>query len=277
VDLTGVDLTGPGTLHWRHAGDNRVLLLLVRAGLLQLMHPGLGAGVRDHSNFFGEPWERIIRSVPQIQGVTFDWPRDAATASKITAYHVGIKGVDERGRRYHALDPETYLWAHLTIFDTMIRAIELFDHRLSDAEKERFYAESLAAYRLYGVSDRIAPPDWAGYQRYLDRMCREVLELTPVAKGLLDFVERPPERLPLVPRPLYVLLRRPLGRFLWWVNRGTLHPALLERIGATWTARDERWLRIFAKIVHATWPLVPFRLRYSRVSRAAAKRVAGVR
>src|SRR5438445_3054374 len=136
----------------------------------------------------------------------------------------------------------------------MIAAIELFDHRLDDAEKEQLYAETMAGYRLYGVSDRVAPADWAGYQRYLDRMCREVLEVTPVAKGLLDFVERPPERFPLVPAPLYRLVKRPFGKFLWWVNRGTLHPAVRERIGARWTARDERLLRIFAKIVHVVWP-----------------------
>lgn len=269
-----MDLAGPGSLHWRHAGDNRVLLLLVRAGLLQLMHPGLGAGVRDHSDFFGEPWERIIRSVPEIQGVTFDWPEAEATARRITAYHLGIKGVDEQGRRYHALDPETYFWAHLTIFDTMVTAIELFDHPLSDFEKEQLYAETMAGYRLYGVSDRAAPADWAGYREHLDRMCREELEMTPAAQGLLDFVDRPPERLPLVPQPVYRLLRRPFGRFLWWVNRGTLHPAVLARIGATWTARDERLLRAFAKVVHVLWPLVPYRLRFSPRSRSARERVA---
>jgi uncharacterized protein (DUF2236 family) len=272
-----MDLAGPDSLHWRYAGDNRVLLLLVRVGLLQLMHPGLGAGVHGHSDFFGEPWERIIRSVPQIQGVTFDWPDAATTARQITAYHVDIKGVDEQGRRYHALDPETYFWAHLTIFDTMIRSIELFDHPLTATEKEQLYAETMAGYRLYGVSDRVAPPDWDGYQRYLDQMCRERLEVTPVARGLLDFVDQPPERFPLVPAPVYRLFKRPLGKFLWWVNRGTLHPAVLDRIGVTWTARDERRLRIFARVVHVLWPLVPYRLRFSPRSRSAMERVASAR
>ena len=269
-----MDVAGPDCLHWRYAGDNRVLLLLVRAGLLQLMHPGLGAGVQQHSNFFGEPWERIIRSVPEIQGVTFDWPCAEETARRITRYHVTIKGVDEQGRRYHALDPSTYFWAHATIFETMVRAIELFDHPLTGREKEQLYAETLAGYRLYGVSDRDAPADWAGFERYLDRMCREVLETTPVAAGLLDFVERPPDRMPGVPQPVYRMFRRPFGRFLWWVNRGTLHPAVRERIGVAWTARDERRLRLFASFVKTVWPLVPYRLRLSPRSRAAMSRVA---
>lgn len=272
--MADVELVGPKSLHWRYGGDNRVLLLLVRAGLLQLMHPGLGAGVRDHSDFFGEPWERIVRSVPEIQGVTFDWPDAAATARRITGYHHEIKGVDDQGRRYHALDPGTYFWAHATIFETMVRAIELFDHPFSSAEKEQLYAETLAAYRLYGVSDREVPRDWAAFETYMDRMCSEVLETTPVAKGLMGFVDHPPEQMPGVPAPLYRLGRRPLGRLMWWVSVGTLHPAVRARIGETWTDRDDRRLRLFARAVKVVWAVLPHRLRYSARSRAGMRRVA---
>ena len=58
---------------------------------------------------------------------------------------------------------------------------------------------------------------------------------------------------------------------------GTLHPAVLDRIGVRWTARDERLLRIFARVVHVLWPLVPYRLRFSPRSRAAMERVAVAR
>ena len=123
-----LDVPGPGTLHWRYAGEVRGYLLLVKAGLLQLMHPGLGAGVEHHSDFFNEPWERVLRSVPEIQGVTFDWPHGERTARKIRDYHTHIKGTDAQGRRYHALDPETYFWAHATIWDALFQMIDLFDH-----------------------------------------------------------------------------------------------------------------------------------------------------
>ena len=66
VDEPTLELPGPGSLHWRYAGEVRGYLLLVKAGLLQLMHPGLGAGVEHHSDFFAEPWERVLRSVPEI-------------------------------------------------------------------------------------------------------------------------------------------------------------------------------------------------------------------
>ena len=106
-----------------------------------------------------------------------------ATARRIREYHHHITGVDDRGHRYHALDPEVFFWAHATIFDALYQSIELFDHPMSESEKERLYAESRQVYRAYGVSDRVVPPDWAGFLAYFDRMCREELVLTPAAKA----------------------------------------------------------------------------------------------
>jgi uncharacterized protein (DUF2236 family) len=266
---------GPGTLHWRYAGEVRGYLLLVKAGLLQLMHPGLGAGVEHHSDFFNEPWERVLRSVPEIQGVTFDYPNGAETAQRIRNYHTHIKGVDARGRRYHALDPETYFWAHATIWDALFRMIDLFDHPMTDAEKERLYQEGRGAYRAYGVSDRLVPPDFPSFQVWFDRMCRERLELTPAARGLITFAKEPPETFPLVPAFLYRIARKPTAKPLWWHSVGTLPPVVREMIGETWTDRDERRHRTLRTAISRTWPLLPARLRYTARARAGYRR-AGI-
>jgi len=262
-------------LHWRYAGEVRGYLLLVKAGLLQLMHPGLGAGVEHHSDFFNEPWERVLRSVPEIQGVTFDYPDGDATARKIRDYHSHIKGVDAQGRRYHALDPETYFWAHATIFDALFQMIDLFDHPMSDAEKEQLYQEGCRAYRAYGVSDRIVPPDWPSFEAWFDRMCRERLEITPAARGLIEFAKEPPATFPLVPAALYRLARKPSAKPLWWHSVGTLPPSVRELIGERWTERDERRHRRVRRVIQASWPLVPARLRYTARARAGYRR-AGV-
>jgi uncharacterized protein (DUF2236 family) len=259
-------------MHWRYGGEVRGYLLLVKAGLLQLMHPGLGAGVEQHSDFFNEPWERVLRSVPEIQGTTFDWPHGDRTARKIRDFHTGIKGVDGHGRRYHALDPEVYFWAHATIFDALYQMIDLFDHPMSEAEKNRLYAEGCEIYRAYGVSDRVMPPDWPSFQEYFDRVCREDLEITPAARGLIDFARNPPKTFPLVPAPLYRVLRGPTARPLWWLSVGTLPPVTREMIGEGWTARDERLFRRFRALVRRTWPLVPARLRYTARARTGFRR-----
>ena len=62
---------GPGSLLWSIAGDPRGLIPGTAAGLMQLMLPGLGAGVTDHSNFFDDPYDRIFRSIPYIWGSIF--------------------------------------------------------------------------------------------------------------------------------------------------------------------------------------------------------------
>jgi uncharacterized protein (DUF2236 family) len=260
-------MPGPGSLHWRWAGEVRGYLLLVKAGLLQLMHPGLGAGVEQHSDFFNEPWERVLRSVPEIQGVTFDWPDGDRTARKIRDFHTHIKGVDGQGRRYHALDPDVYFWAHATIFDALFQMIDLFDHPMTEAEKERLYAEGCAAYRAYGVSDRVVPPDWASFQEYFDRMCREELVITPAARGLITFAKEPPATFPLVPAPLYRLARRPTAKPLWWLSVGTMPPVIRERIGEVWTPRDERLHRLFRRTVSTVWRVVPPRVKYTKRAR----------
>jgi uncharacterized protein (DUF2236 family) len=275
---TEVGMPGPGSLHWRWAGEVRGYLLLVKAGLLQLMHPGLGAGVEQHSDFFNEPWERVLRSVPEIQGVTFDWPHGDRTARKIRDFHTHIKGVDGQGRRYHALDPEVYFWAHATIFDALFQMIDLFDHPMTLAEKERLYAEGCAAYRAYGVSDRVVPPDWAAFEAYFDRMCREELVITPSARGLIEFAKEPPATFPLVPAPLYRLARKPTAKPLWWISLGTLPPVVRERIGEPWTERDERRHQAFRRVVRTVWHAVPPRLRYTeRARRGYARAGAGPR
>jgi uncharacterized protein (DUF2236 family) len=260
-------MPGPGSLHWRWAGEVRGYLLLVKAGLLQLMHPGLGAGVEQHSDFFDEPWERVLRSVPEIQGVTFDWPNGDRTARKIRDFHTHIKGVDGQGKRYHALDPDVYFWAHATIFDALFQMIDLFDHPMTDAEKERLYAEGCAAYRAYGVSDRVVPPDWASFCEYFDRMCREELVITPAARGLITFAKNPPATFPLVPAPLYRLARKPTAKPLWWLSVGTMPPVIRERIGEEWTPRDERLHRVFRRTVRTVWRVVPPRIKYTQRAR----------
>ena len=104
---------GPGSLLWSIAGDARGLIPGTAAGLLQMMLPGLGAGVTDHSNFFDDPYDRIFRSIPYIWGSIFSEADEAdGRGREIRDFHTEIKGADDQGRRYHALDPEVFWRVH---------------------------------------------------------------------------------------------------------------------------------------------------------------------
>src|SRR5260370_33191261 len=65
---------GPGSLLWRWAGDTRIAFLGGTIGLLQLMHPAIGAGVLEQSEFFNHPYGRVFRLLPSILGVVYDGP-----------------------------------------------------------------------------------------------------------------------------------------------------------------------------------------------------------
>src|SRR3546814_2871648 len=52
---------GPESLLWQYAGDSRIAFMGATIGILQLMHPAVGAGVMEHSNFFDDPMDRVAR------------------------------------------------------------------------------------------------------------------------------------------------------------------------------------------------------------------------
>lgn len=180
---------GPGSLLWGIASDPRCLLTGSAAGIMQLMLPGLGAGVTDHSNFFEDPLDRIWRSIPLIWGTIFAEDDEAGEAMghRIRDFHPDIKGVDDHGRRYHALDPDVYWWAHATFTWEMFRARALYwSAPLQPGEREQLYAETVTWYRRYGVSDRPVPPTLTDFERRFDEVCRHDLELTPAVTWVLD-------------------------------------------------------------------------------------------
>jgi uncharacterized protein (DUF2236 family) len=261
---------GPDSLTWRLFGDVRGLLLIGRAGILQNMHPAIGAGVQQHSDLFRNPWNRLLRSVSPILGVVYDGPDAAGTGSTVRDYHRGIGGTDAHGRRYHALEPDVFYWAHATFFEAQIAVQERFGTPLTAAEQEQLYRESIQWYALYGVTMRPVPPDYAAFRAYWDDVVEHILEPTdPVRwsfeRARLRDVPRPYEQLP---RPVWWALRPFVMGGSLWIARGTLPPTARARLGLTWTARDERRLRAFAALVRLLWRIVPRRWRY--LPRAAA-------
>ena len=68
---------GPDSVTWRYFGDWRGMLMGLWSGSMQNMHPKLAAGVWDHSDFFGERWERSA-PLPEELRPTIPHPMAAA-------------------------------------------------------------------------------------------------------------------------------------------------------------------------------------------------------
>jgi uncharacterized protein (DUF2236 family) len=275
---------GPDSLLWRWAGDSRIAFLGGTIGLLQLMHPAIGAGVLEHSDFFADPYGRVFRSLPAILGVVYDGDA-SATGRTVRDFHRDIKGVDDAGRRYHALDPETFWWAHATFQFMVEQVADRFDsHRLTARERERLYQEGVEWYRRYGVSDRAVPPDRAAFQEVWDRHCAEVLEMNAAVEWVLEHGLHPrtPPRLPAElawARPIVNLgaTRRLAYLPVRLATIGGLPPVVRQRFGLRWTRRDQLELDGLELAVRTGWPLVPFSLRWQPRALAGWRRVKAQR
>ena len=254
---------GPGSMLWRYAGDHRLGFTGLATGILQLMHPGLGAGVAEHSAFFTEPWDRIQRSVPEIMGVIYDADGEA-TGRRVRDFHKGISGTDEHGRRYSALRPETFWWAHATFQFAVERLIDRFDARHTTWEdRERLYRECVEWYRRYDVPMSVVPGSYAEYRDRWDHYCDDVLEMTPAATRAVEMaLHEKVTDLPGLPWWSTPIQREVITPVFRLTAIGGLPARLRRRFDLPWGTIDAAQLRTFELWVRESWRCVPRPLRY---------------
>lgn len=239
----------------RYAGDWRSILEGTSIGLLQLMYPPLGAAVAAQSGFFEDPYGRIYRSIPQIWA-TILAPDAGARARRLRDLHRDIRGV-ANGRRFSALEPETFWWAHATFTRLIIRSVERYHGpgELDAAGLEHLYTDTVAWYERYGVSMRPVPATLEDFRVTFDRFCVERLERTEAVQRLLEPDDRP--------RP--VSGGGPLERLTAPIQRrwgrlstiGNLPPVIRERLGFDWTLRDQERLERMATTLRWTFEAMP--------------------
>jgi uncharacterized protein (DUF2236 family) len=228
------------------------------------MLPGLGAGVSDHSNFFDDPFDRIFRSIPYIWGSIFA-PDDAEgdrRGREIRDFHPAIKGTDHHGNRYHALDPDIYWWAHATFTWEFFRARELFfPVPLSAARKEQLYAETVAWYRRYGVSERPVPATYEAFRQRFEEICAHELELTPAVQWVLDPEANPgsqaaPIRLSGLLAPLSGFVTDRASDVLRLTVYGSMPDVVRRRFRFSWTNADRTAFAAVCAAIRASEPAV---------------------
>ncbi len=246
------------------------------AGSMQNMHPQLGAAVQQHSIFFMERMPRLYRSVYPIGGVVFDGDRAPRTGAQVRDYHIGIKGVDDQGRRYNALNPDVFYWAHATFFKSTLLAAEWLGGGLVETQKRQLFDEHIAWYRMYGMSMRPVPKSWEEFQEYWDHMCHNVLENNWAAREVLDLssMTKHPS-LEWMPDWLWRLNVAWMQAFFNFTTVGLFDPAVRELMGYSWSPRKERLHRLFGKVVYRITRLVPKRVMMHPRKRSAWDRAHG--
>ena len=217
-----------------------------------------------------------MRSLYPIGGVVFDGDRAPTTGAEVRDYHIKIKGVDEEGRRYHALNPDVFYWAHATFFVGTIHVAERFCGGGTEAQKRQLFDEHIEWYRMYGMSMRPVPASWEDFQVYWDHMCRNVLENNFAARAVLDLTElATPPFAPWVPDWLWAAQRKLLAPFFVWLTVGLYDPPVRELMGYRWSRRDEWLHRRFGDIVRLIFAFVPRRYQKHPRARAGWDRAVG--
>lgn len=235
---------GLDTVAWRVNADPFVFAGGGRALLMQVAHPGVGAGVEQHSTYATDPWGRLFRTVDIMMKMSFGSPEESARQQRVLAkMHRRVKGTTEFGRPYSAFDPDLQVWVWATLVDTALLVYERVRGRLTPAERERYYAESkLTAYGC-GAPRGSCPETWADFQRYVDRVVAEDLRVTDSARSVAVAAMVPPLPFGLadvaaVPNQL--------------VTVGLMAPSLREQYGFDWDDAQERRLRRFFRAARAT-------------------------
>jgi uncharacterized protein (DUF2236 family) len=172
------------------------------------------------------------------------------------------------GSRYHALNPESYFWAHATFVEQVLYFADTFVMRLTDAEREQIYRESKTWYRRYGVSDRVLPADYADFQKYWEHMMESVVVPHKTARYGVGYVAKgfpKPKAVPPLVWKVVAPVFNPVAAFL---TTGGLPPRARALLDLPWSAKQERRYRRFAALwrsraVNGVWDRLPMTLRYN--------------
>jgi len=254
---------GPGSVTWRRATDARTFLAAGYALLLQVAHPTVGAGVRDHSDYREDPWGRLLRTLDFTNALIYaEPPLAAAVARGVRARHRRIRGLREDGSRYHALEPDAYAWVWATLFAAIAAAHDRFGAPLRAEERARFWLEWRRLGRLLGVREVDLPATLAGFEDYFAATVAGTLTDNETVQGVLLSLRRPAT--PPLPRyalAAWLLGRGPATRAVQLATAGLLTPGLRERFALRWTPAQQLELGALAHLLRAAAPLTPAPLR----------------
>jgi uncharacterized protein (DUF2236 family) len=163
-------LTSPQSVSWR-IFKNPISLYVggVAAVLLELAEPRVRSGVWDHTSFRTDPTTRLRRTGLAAMVTVY---ADEQTAKRmiegVNRRHARITGRADDGVPYQADDPELLDWVQATASFGFISAYDRYAAPLSRQERDRAWAETGPAARLYGA--RNSPRDEQDWQAALAAM-----------------------------------------------------------------------------------------------------------
>lgn len=222
---------GPDSMLWRLLADRRYLFVLPRAVCLLMLHPGIAAGITEHALMRDRIWLHKKRTVTQAVNYAYT---DADMRPQMRFSHEHVKGVDDFGEKYHALNPDIFHFQHAAYVESLFVMANTFIRPLGADEHAQLYRECCAWYGRYGISSRSMPPTWPEFVDYFDNYCRTNLFAGPHFEPFREQIFAPSD---------------------WWMRavphraiRALQHRHARELTGITVTAADRRALRRFTRV-----------------------------
>ena len=245
---------------------NRESFLLLggtAALLLQVAHPLVASGVAHHSDFRRDPFRRLVRTLNTTLGIVFGTTAQArAGLRRIDRRHVPVRGLTESGRAYDARDPMLLVWVQVTLVLTSLRLYELVLGRITDAEREEYWAEARFFAGELGATAQALPPTYDALVRYEQYMLANEVIPDANAVAVARDVLRP---MRWVPGPVY-----------WFSDAftaGLLPPSIRLALGLPWRARERIWFRFVICALRQFVPATPGPLRVVPHARRYERRV----
>jgi uncharacterized protein (DUF2236 family) len=179
---------------------NRESFLLLggtAALLMQVAHPLVAAGVDQHSDFRRSPLRRLVRTVDTTLAIVYGERTTAEGAlNRIGRRHGSVRGQAADGRAYRARDPRLMLWVQTTLVLTSVRWYEAVMGRMSQAERDAYWAEGRFFAGELGVPEHLFPPTYADLERYEAEMLSTAVVPDRIATAVARDVLRPYSWLP---------------------------------------------------------------------------------
>ncbi|WP_343233556.1 oxygenase MpaB family protein [Streptomonospora sp. PA3] len=213
--------------------------------LLQIANPGVGRGVRDHSDFAHRPVDRLRGTMVFVYGVVFGTEEEAERVSRI------VRAVHKRvaGPGYSAQDPDLQVWVAATLYACDVHVYELVCGPLSPEDKDEIYRCAAVFATSLGCPPERWPATRADFERYWARMI-DSLEVDDTARAVARDLFHPAN--PFV---------RALMRIQHLLAAGLLPAHVRDGFGLEWgPARRRRFNRLVA-VVRALYPRLPLAVR----------------
>ena len=241
----------------------------ISIGIEQLLHPQIGAAVEHTKKFWRNPYNRVAVSMEPIMSVVYaDDPY--AAGERVRHFHERIAGTDYQGRKFNALDPNAFYWAHETFRRGVQNLAENYSpEQCTDADRQQLQYESATWYSYYGMPMNMVPANYDANLAYRRHMVDNVLEMNPSAERAINMaIDRRPPRPDIAPKTIWPLARLallPVTEMMSLMTIGELPEDIRNKFGIPFSKSDQEHLDDIRNVVKTFEPPLPSAMQYATV------------